>query len=354
MDSTYASFLNFIKMSDGFARLGHEVTVVINQPKSLDFTEDDLKKRYSLSENLSCITFRQASSKQRRLTWNTIIQAHKIKPDFAYIRAYAPTFFLSLMGVPSAVELHGMREKDFYPVYWLAAASHLPAFRCLSTISPNLKERYAHLGIQKEKVLVQPDAVDVDIFGKTDEDNTLYEGDGPHLVYSGHLYDYKGIPTLIDCAKLLPDCSFHLVGGHDEDIQSVRKRLDAENIYNIKLHGYVEYSQLAKYLHNADILLHPYSAKHSTSSSTSPMKLGEYMLSSKPIVATDIQGLRNWVSDEHVEYVAPDNPAAFAEGIRNVLEDPNKNRKRTRLAKELAQGWSFESRARNILTFSNR
>lgn len=350
MDSIHASFLNFIKMSDGFARNGHRVTALVDRPKSPQFTEDDLRKRYHLSDNFRCITFRRGSSEHFRLVVHSLKYIFTHAVDFCYLRTFAPSFFTALANIPCATEVHGYRA-DFPAFRWVSAASRLPAFRCLSTIAPQLRDEYTALGVRRDKILVQQDAVDIELFSSAGGGDTPFMGDGPHLVYAGHLYDYKGIPTLIDAARLLPHCTFHLLGGLDQDIRRVQSTLDDSNMKNVVLHGYIQYSSLPNYLRHADVLLHPYSGRHCSSSTTSPMKLGEYMLAKRPIVATDIQGLRNWVNDDHVWYVEADNPLALAEGISKALEEKRLSGQRAEASYNLALSWSFTRRAGNILKF---
>ena len=55
--------------------------------------------------------------------------------------------------------------------------------------------------------------------------------------------------------------------------------------------------------------------------STSPVKLGEYLASGTPIVASDISALRDWLTDDDVHFVLPDDGSDLAQGILKVLNN---------------------------------
>jgi glycosyltransferase involved in cell wall biosynthesis len=171
-------------------------------------------------------------------------------------------------------------------------------------------------------LLVLPDAVDLRQFSRPAVlPPSSYAGDRPNAVYAGHLYDYKGIPTVLQAAAALPEVAFHLVGGWDEDIARQRARAAALGLKNVEFHGMKHQAELPPYLWHADVLLLPPSAHHPSAAWTSPLKLGEYLAAGVPVVATDIPALRDWVTHREVEFVAADDPAALATGVNRMLKD---------------------------------
>jgi glycosyltransferase involved in cell wall biosynthesis len=220
----------------------------------------------------------------------------------------------------------------------------------LVTISRRLAAAYEALGAAPEKILVLPDATDTSIFERPERlPPNPYPNGGPIAVYSGHLYDWKGIPTVLEAAKLLPDAQFHLVGGFPEDIQRQRERANSLEINNVFFHGMKMHVEVPPYLWHADVLLLPPSGKHPSAQWTSPVKLGEYLASGTPVVATSIPALRDWLSDKEVEFVTPDDAASLAAGIRRLLEDREYSDGLARAAQNRAAAFSVAERARKIL-----
>jgi glycosyltransferase involved in cell wall biosynthesis len=89
--------------------------------------------------------------------------------------------------------------------------------------------------------------------------------------------------------------------------------------------------------------------KHPSSAWTSPIKLGEYLASGTPLVATDIPALRDWITDKEAEIVSPDNVEGLAEGIRRLLHDKQRAEGLCEAGLERAQELSYERRAEAML-----
>jgi glycosyltransferase involved in cell wall biosynthesis len=168
-------------------------------------------------------------------------------------------------------------------------------------------------------------------------------------VYVGHLYDYKGIPTVLESAARLPDVHFHLVGGWPEDIHRQQRRTQELRLASVTFHGLKPHSAVPRFLWHADVLLLPLSQHHPSAAWTSPLKLGEYLASGTPVVATDVPALRDWVTDDEVEFVPPDDAGALAEGIRRVLRDKARAEQLRVAGLRKAQDFSYKRRAIAIL-----
>jgi glycosyltransferase involved in cell wall biosynthesis len=288
----------------------------------------------------------------------------RLRPDFVYSRNYALPASTSRLAIPTAAETHAWPENSEPAFRLLLKATHHRGFRRCVTISHRLAEQYAALGAQADKIRVLADAVDLRLFERPDAmerhpspygkvvDGSNASTGGPHVVYAGHLYDYKGIPAILDAAVLLPDVRFHLVGGLPADIERHAQTIRERALSNVTLHGLKPYADVPPYLWHADVLLLPPSARHPSAAWTSPVKLGEYLASGAPVIATDIPALRDWLSDGpdgEVRFVAPDDGAALAEGIRHILADPATAGRLSRAARRKAARLTYEGRAAAIL-----
>jgi glycosyltransferase involved in cell wall biosynthesis len=111
-------------------------------------------------------------------------------------------------------------------------------------------------------------------------------------------------------------------------------------------------TELPRYLKAADVAVLPNTAREEISRiCTSPLKLFAYMASGAPLVASDVPALREVISERSAVFVAPDDPAALAGGIRALAEDPARAAALAAVAKEDARQYTWEKRAERILSF---
>ena len=147
----------------------------------------------------------------------------------------------------------------------------------------------------------------------------------PTVAYAGHLYPWKGADVVVDALARLPCVRGLFIGGRtgESDIDRLRSRVRRCGLTDrVTFTGEVPPPDVGPLLARADILVLPtLDTPHARY--TSPMKLFEYMAASRPIVASDLPALREIV--EHGDtavLVAAGDPAAFAAGIRSLLDDP--------------------------------
>ncbi len=229
-------------------------------------------------------------------------------------------------------------------------------FRIIA-ITQGLKDDLIKLGIGSKKILVAPDGVDLaDFDNLPDNQNELrlelkLPLDKKIILYSGHLYDWKGALIFAESAKFFSENSLAVfLGGTDDDIKSFKTKYG--NYGNILILGRVEKSQVAKYLKAADILVLPNSAKLEISARyTSPLKLFEYMASGKPIVSSNLPAIREILSENSALLVEPDSAKDLADGIFKLLSDDIISHHLSKQALLGVQKYSWEKRADNILDF---
>src|SRR3972149_8245290 len=177
----------------------------------------------------------------------------------------------------------------------------------------------------------------------------LLENNKAVVLYAGHLYDYKGIPLILRIAKELSNITLVLVGGWEADIKRVRILCGDAGLNNVKLIGFVPQSKIPVYLKSADILLLPYSGGHHPASTTSPLKLFEYMASEKPIVASSISNVIKVLNhNENAILCIPDKVECFIDGIRVLLADKEKAHRLAQQALKEVQKYDWRERGNRI------
>ncbi|MBI3572127.1 glycosyltransferase [Candidatus Kaiserbacteria bacterium] len=225
--------------------------------------------------------------------------------------------------------------------------------RRVVVISHGLRDAYVSAGIMPGKIIVAPDAVDERLFDLVQDRGAARSSLGLPVderiaLYAGHLYSRKGADTLAAAAELLPGTRFVFVGGTSADVAAFQHRW--RKFSNITIVGSVAHEQIPLYLRAADILVVPNSGRDEDAARfTSPMKLFEYIASGTPVLASDVPALREILSEENATLVSPDDPAAFARGITEILSYPEDAHARAARAQELARHYSWKNRAELIL-----
>lgn len=351
----WAHAINTIKLAQGFARLGHAVTFICLEPKEGQVPPEKLAADFGIREPLRWVQLpRTFMGRKVDSHWSFGLLALpavlRARPAMVFGRNYILPFLTSRLGWPTVAETHAHPDEGSANFRRLIKATDYRSLRSLVTISERLAEGYLDQGVPERKLLVLPDAVDLSLFKRPSElPPSPYRETGPNVAYVGHLYDYKGIPTIIEAATTNPEVNYHLVGGWPEDIDRHRARTLELGLDNVIFHGLKPHSEVMPYLWHADLLLLPPSAHHPSAAWTSPVKLGEYLASGTPIVASRIPALTDWLTDEQVRFVEPDDGSALNAGIQALLADRAHGRRLAERATRAAESLSYENRAARIL-----
>ena len=182
----------------------------------------------------------------------------------------------------------------------------------------------------------------------------------PIVLYTGHLYDWKGVYILAETARSMPDVNFIFVGGTYYHRADFEKRYN--DVLNIILVGQKPYQEIPLYLKAADILVLPNSAVSLnnprfsvyTRHDTSPIKLFEYMASGVPIVASDLPSIREILNEKNAVLVKPDSPEDLQRGIEKILNDKQLAKSILEKALEDVKEYTWDKRAEKILGFINK
>jgi glycosyltransferase involved in cell wall biosynthesis len=354
--SQWAHALNTIKMADGFSKIGHDVTLITRRENGCETkSKQELVDMYGIDDRLHWLqlkteymginVYRQGFP----FSWKACQLARSIRPGLVYGRDFYFPWLCARAGVNAAAESHAPPGTDSFRLKTLVRATHNPHFKIWATISETLREYYCSMGADGSKIKVLPDAVDLSMFSRpADSGDSPYEKGKSNVVYAGHLYDYKGIPTILGSAKRLPHIAFHLIGGWPGDIARHQRSVHDQKLRNVTFHGLRKHAEVPRYLWHADVLLLPPSGTHPSAAWTSPVKLGEYLASGAPVIASDIPALRTWLSDEESLFIAPDDPEAMAEGICSLIHDSALAKSVSSHGMKRAQSLSYESRATAI------
>jgi len=271
--------------------------------------------------------------------------------DLVYTRDFYIAFALSFL------------EPVFYEVHSLPSAPsvlHKLAWKrskTLIVISNALRDDLIKFGVPKNKILVARDGVDVDRFNTDITKERARKKLNTYLntylnryliVYTGHLYSWKGVDTLAQAVeKLSKDTHVFLVGGTDEDVERFREQYSAENLHIV---GHRPQAEIPVWLKSADLLVLPNSVKEKISSHyTSPLKLFEYMSSGTPIVASDLPSIREVLNDGDAVFFTADDPNSLSNAIKESFNKYSDLEKQARILAQDAKKYNWENRAKMII-----
>jgi glycosyltransferase involved in cell wall biosynthesis len=274
------------------------------------------------------------------------------KTDIVYSNESLALFISSFIFPNTLYEVHDFPEKKFW--YYNKLFKRLKWI--LVTNIWKEKELIKRFGIDKKRMCCEPNGVNIDEFTLSLSQRQAREKIGvpvdKHIVvYTGHLYSWKGADILADAAPYLPeDFTIYFVGGTETDIAKFKKKYsNSENVIFVghRLHSEMPYWQCA-----ADVLAVPNTAKEDISKYyTSPMKICEYMASNRPIVATRIPSITEILNESNALLVEPDDPQKLANAILKLINDTDLQGRLSSQAFCDVAVYTWDKRAKRILSF---
>jgi len=260
---------------------------------------------------------------------------------------YIPLYFLSFLPQPIFYDIHHFPGTNFMYERVLSK-SRIVAVQTKWKIQALSKQ----FRIEPHRVIYWPNGTDVEAFARTE---TVREArralglpeEGRFIVYTGQLFQWKGVQTVIRALEFLPvDVHLYLVGGAAEDVERIKR--EEPCAYDPRLHFIASqpHETMPLWLRAADVLVLPNTATQKVSRwYTSPMKLFEYMASGRPMVASDIPSIREVVSEADAFFATPDDPNSFAAQIEQALSNSTEGERRAVHAQEAVRQFSWRERA---------
>ncbi len=349
-----------MKMCEAFSENGAEVELVIPDLKNPEIKDEafiyyDVEPTFSLRRIKSSDFLGRTLYFGRVLFWIDrlmfmvkLLVTHLPAGSIIYTR---DPIFLTLFSKKKhkfILELHSIPT---FRWFWSFGARRASSIFVLTDI---MKRELIEIGFKKDTIFISPDGVtpedfNVNISKAKAREKLGLPVDKKIILYTGHLYSWKGAMTIAEAAKEFgDDFLFVFVGGVDLELSQFKKDYGAFS--NIKMVPFQKHSVIPKYLAAADILTIPNSGKSKISTSyTSPLKLFEYMASNRPIVASDLPSLREILNEANCFFAKPDDSKSFAEEIKKVINDKDMAEKVAINAYETVKKYTWDNRAKNIL-----
>lgn len=148
------------------------------------------------------------------------------------------------------------------------------------------------------------------------------------VLYSGRLEAWSGVHELVETiaqvVKVRPKALFVFVGDGTTAAQLLEEVTEQGLNDRVRFLGFQKYADMPSIVALADAAIVPF--PHTpTTEICSPVKLFEYMLMHKPIITTDLPGVRESVSEEHVTFVCDLRAQHLAPAIVDLLAHPSQS-----------------------------
>lgn len=349
-----------MKMCSEFSRQGTEVKLVVPDRSDNEGLSSDPFVFYGLSSNFVIDKIWNPDLLGRTTSLNPlfywvdllsfvagVILKRKIsKKDVIYTRDYLLLLFLG-KNKKGTLELHDIPKSKL--LFKLA----LKKTRLIFVLNENIKNVLINLGVAVTKIHISPSAVDLEKFDiMMDQASARKEVglplDKKIVMYTGHLYEWKGITNLLEVAKLEPEILFVFLGGVEPEFSKLR--FENKDDKNILLLPFAERKVVPIYLKAADVLVIPNSRKEEISAKfTSPLKLFEYMAAKRPIVASDLPSIRQILNEESAVFAEADSTESLRRVIMKVLSDNKLAENVSTRAFALVKDFTWERRVEDII-----
>ena len=274
-------------------------------------------------------------------------------PDLVFTRCHFAAQKLADRSIPFIYETHATKDRELEAR--LVPISRSPSLKAVVTISDSLKQKYAACGVPENRILVLPDAVDLERWqaapNQIDARRQLgLNPSGFYAMYCGHLYDHRGIEEILHAARILSNVNFVLVGGWEKDVQ--RRKEEAAGLSNVTFTGFVPNALVPVYAAASNCILIPYSAKVPRVECMSPLKLFESMATGRPIIACDLSAIRQHLQHQfNALLIPPDCGNSLVLSIKKLLYNEVDGKILATQALHDVSPYTWTSRAEKILSF---
>lgn len=222
-----------------------------------------------------------------------------------------------------------------WPTYWAEKIIY-PQVNEILAITPRLTKYAIKMGGSAKTTSYLPTGADADIFFPAPKDPKILKKYGIEkndrvILFAGTLYNFSGLDNLIEYyakhQSKYRNLKF-LIVGEGEQFGELKKIVEKNNLEkNIILTGFINYGNLAKIINVADICINPFKINKITNL-IFPGKIYQYLICSKPVVATKLQGMTDLYPENrnnNIYYFDINHPEQFYKKLNEINKRKFKN-----------------------------
>lgn len=315
-------------------------TLIKGQYEGIDF--EYLPKSFKKAKNRLLRIYQYLSGFV--LVIKRIIQQSKSNPKLCVYVFLGPGLleilfcaFLRLIKIPFVHEIN-----EWWPgnnsvsklAQWFRAGHCLSLSNGTIVISLAIEERLRSIAKRKNiknNILRIPVLVDVAKYDKIADNKTALKVDSPYILWCGDIKGYMRdvhfiINVISEVLNRGVDCRLVLAGAISKETEeSIKVFMCKHGIQNNKvvLTGYVPDDALYALMKQSNALLLPL-WNDDRSETRFPTKLGDYLLSGRPVITCGIGDLRNFLLDEETAFLCISTDSSlFADKICKAINDPH-------------------------------
>jgi teichuronic acid biosynthesis glycosyltransferase TuaC len=265
-----------------------------------------------------------------------LIDAHYFYPD-----GVAAAMLARFLDVPAVITARGsdvnLIAQYRFPRRMIRWAARQAA--AVVTVSQALKDRLVALGVERERIHVLRNGVDLELFHADNRDTVRAELElrRPTLLSVGNLLAFKGHGLVIEALSLLPQCELVIAGDGPDHAAFEALARQCGVSARVRFVGSLDQRDLRRYYCAADALV------LASSREGWPNVLLEAMACGTPVIATAVGGVPEIVTATDAGTVVKErSAAALAWAVRELLARPRERAATRRFAEQF--GWDATSK----------
>lgn len=371
-----ANSIHVMKMCEAFASLGHDVLLLGNlQGDSIHriFDYYGINTRFSVKHVYSI----KGSATDLAYIAGVVIAAKNFRPHIAYGRLLEACFGTSILGIPTVFEIHAPPRTLLKRVI-LKKLIARNSLKRIVTITKGLAYYLIREGFLKPQIHDTPqDGISSEMTLLSSKLCVAHDGADPNqfdfpsgrstektdrlqVGYIGSLYRGKGMELISKLIHLCPWADFHIVGGQPSEITFWKNICSRSGVLptNVHFYGFVPHALVSRICSHLDVALMPtqpsvlnVSGNRDEGWHVSPLKLFEYMASGLPILASDLESVREVLENGVTGFLLPpDDPYAWRDALIYLRDHPDVRIEVGKNAREtLIKNFSWKARAKKVL-----
>jgi glycosyltransferase involved in cell wall biosynthesis len=314
-------------LRDAIVALGHDV-VIISRPPNVSRLGFNIRIRKTL----------------RSIEADAVIG---FDLDGVFAPRGGPVHVAAIKGVLADEARHerGVARLALTAQAWLEARHVRRADRVITTSAYSAGRIAAFYGIERERIAIVPELIDLDTWDRTLADALREEGP-PRILTVAHLYPRKGVDTLLRAFAAVPGNAILRIAGSGPErarLEDLAQTLGLAD--RVHFAGHLPFAALVAEYRGATIFALP------TEQEGFGIVFLEAMASSLPIVATRVAAVPEVVADGVTGLlVDPGDEATFARTLETLLDDADLRKRLGDAGRAHASRFAAPVVARQFLT----
>jgi len=298
----------------------------------------------------------------------------KRRPDIIYTRGGQCIFtipLVKLFGLPMIVEINGLSLDEWRMerpsgingwISYIKGVLDEKTYKYtdhLVAVTPKIKEvLQIEYKINPEKISVIENGANTELFRPMNTKevrrelklNETYN----YICYVGALFKWQGVDYLIKASPYIleqcPQSVFLVIGDGPsrESLINLAEQLGVSDRFIFT--GAKPYTSVPLYINASDLCVASFIKDRNTRIGSSAIKMREYLACGKPVVASDVEGVRELLEESNAGICVPaESPRELANAVVGLLREPkSRNRMGKSGRKNIVENRSWESVAKKV------